>query len=203
MLELLACLDEVRARRPREVVHVVLHVAMRRRAVGDCRCATARRRSRRPSSRAARSSARRSGRSRRRTRCWRGTGARSIAAFEHAELGEPLRDEEVVADGAGASEGARDTCCPRDAQRDLAAGAAPATAARRSPASDRRRFASSGCTNVRPASGRPMRCHPRSTSASDVTSMIRPVVARRCRRRRRPARRSRIHVDAVLRQPFQ
>ncbi len=78
MLEPLPMLHVVGARRPREVVHVVLRRSDGSSCRRRCRCATVRCRSRRRPIRAARSCARRSGRSRRRTRCWRETGARSI-----------------------------------------------------------------------------------------------------------------------------
>ena len=121
MLEPLAMLFVVRARRPREVVNVVLDVAMGRRVVAVVRARllgaggadgpAARHRQAHVVATVVGEELRVG------VKLMRGP----VAPLEHGDLGEPLRDEEVVADGAGARERARNARGPRQADLDLAA----------------------------------------------------------------------------------
>ena len=111
-------LEIVRARRPREVVHVLLVVAMRRRAVAVVGA--------RSRSTPVAPTIQPSGHGQRHVvdaEVGEELGARvelvavPARVLQDAELGEPLRDEEEVADGAGARERARHMRGPRDLDR--------------------------------------------------------------------------------------
>ncbi len=122
MFESLAMLHVVRARSPREVVHVFGNVAVSRRSVAriGARLFPAGRTNDPPL--------------RNRdadvvapiVREELGVGVKLVRdppiAFEYTDLREPVRDEVVVANRAGPAEGARHARSPRNAQRDFAPG---------------------------------------------------------------------------------
>ncbi len=120
MFEPLAALDEIRARRPCEVVHVFLDSSGGSLCRPDCRCARARGRLPPVASRAAPSCARRRRRSRKRTPFRRETdGSSSGRRLQHADLRKPLPEKVVVADDPGSRERARNLRGERDVERDV------------------------------------------------------------------------------------
>ena len=119
MLESLARLDEIGARRPGEVVHVFLVVAMGGRAVRvvGARLLAARR-GERPAARNRHAHVVHP-----EIRKELGPNVKLVAVppagrIEHADFRKPLRDEEVVADRAGARERARNPRRKRDVEGD-------------------------------------------------------------------------------------
>ena len=127
------------------------------------------------------------------------------AAFEDGQLREPVRDEVVVADGAGARERTRHVRLPRDAQHDLARRAAPPPAAPRRQAFDplccRRRAARRRSAGMQ-IDGRAVRRALASASCCDVDRAPSPRCADVARRRPASAA-SRIHDESALRHAFQ
>ena len=118
MLEALARLEKIRARRPREVVHILLIVPMRRRAVwiiGALALPSGSRK--RPPARNGHAHVVHAEIGEELRADMKLMAVPRAGRIEHADLGKPLRDEEVVADGAGARERARNFRRKGDVER--------------------------------------------------------------------------------------
>ena len=108
MLESLARLDEIGARRPCEVVHVLLIVPMGRGPIGVVDAlALAAGGGERPSARHGHADVVHAEIGEELRAHMKLVAVPSAGRVEHADLRKPLRDEEIVADGAGAREWAR------------------------------------------------------------------------------------------------
>ena len=110
------------------------------------------------------------------------------AAFEDGDLRKPVRDEVVVADGAGAAERPRDACLPaRRATRSRSPGCHRRRQRSPPPACDRSGLPSSGCTNVKVGHQVEAGVPSALASASAVTSIYDQSLPAGGRCRHRPA----------------